>query len=201
MRLASPQEGTPLIPARSAPRYRGFAAVAVIAPALWRASPHRYSTITSAKRGIRCRSGRFQSVAQFVEWRLRRARRTRRRAAARASARSGTVARAIATAVRAGDDVTEVCRHFFDAEHAGDRCLRRARCSALSRRSCLIVRRGDLRGGRRRRKDECCNERELVHDRARLSHRGQPARRTVCSATAMPSARSPKQHLARRSIR
>ncbi len=48
--------------------------------------------------------------------------------------------------------------------------MRRARCAALARRSRLTVR--GLRGGGRRRKDDCRNECKLVHDRARLPHQG-----------------------------
>ena len=79
------------------------------------------------------RPGRFRSVTQFVEWRLRRTWRNRRGsaawAAARSAVRSGTASCTIAAGVRAGDDVAEVRRHFLNAKHAGCRRLRRSRCA------------------------------------------------------------------------
>ena len=170
MRQAPLQEGTPVIPVR-------------------------HSVMSSVPRCHCVSTGRFQSVAQFVEWRLRRAWRNRRRAAAGAAARSatrsGTASCAITAGVRASDDVAEVRRHFLDAEHARRRRLRRFRRAALSRRLHLTVRRRQLCRGGRCGEGECRNERKLVHDRARLAHRGQPARWAVCSATAMPSLRFP----------
>ena len=109
------------------------------------------------------RPGRFRSVTQFVEWRLRRTWRNRRGSAAWAAVRSGTASCTIAAGVRAGDDVAEVRRHFLNAKHAGCRRLRRSRCAALDRRLRLTVRGCHLRGGRRSRENKCRNDCELLH--------------------------------------
>lgn len=177
-------------------------------------SPNYWPSLRQrSKRGIQGWLSRFQSVAQFVEWRLCRAWRNRRCAAARAArrsaVRSGTASCAVAAGVRASDDVAEIRRHFLNAENAGDRRLRRFRCTPLRRRLCLTVGRCQLRGGRRRREDNCRDDREFVHRPraraapapirrgevprrahrpiavlARMSHQGKPSRSSVCSGTA-----------------
>jgi hypothetical protein len=116
-------------------------------------------------------SGRVRSVAQFVEWRVRRAWRNRRCAAAGATARA--VSRSITAGVRAGDDVAEGRCHFLNAERPGG--------PGLLRRSDVVIGRCRLCRGRRCRKDECCDERKFVHDRIRLSCQSQPVRSIVCS--------------------
>jgi hypothetical protein len=183
---AAPQEGTPVIPAPRPSFRAAFPLSFVTSSLLFQKAQAAHPTPRSL----------FQSIAQFIEWRLRRAGRDRGRAAAgaarrrysaaratrrwcagrRAARRYGTASGAVAAGIRADDDVAEISGHFLDAEHAGGWRLRR--CGRAAGRSAWGDRRLGLtilcrhlrRGGRCRQGSRQDDRQDQYRTQGRLVH-------------------------------
>jgi hypothetical protein len=110
-------------------------------------------------------SGFVWSVAQFVGRRKVRAGRDRWCAADSAAARSRPAARLVAIRVRAGRYVAECRGHVLSADNAGRWRSRGCQLAALNGRLLLAVRGGDLCCDRRRRQQQCSNQREFLQMR------------------------------------